>query len=106
MKKCKGLIEEKHHKVMVTRGHLCAWHFCYITTAMERKKRVRQTRTSPTLRKRTPMRMIPRVTIVTTETWTITWIQGSLQEPLVVVHEQVEIFPEADLSAEQKEHVR
>jgi len=43
------------------------------------------------------------LTIVTRETWTITWLQDALQEPLIVVQEQVEIFPEARAAVAPKE---
>jgi hypothetical protein len=55
----------------------------------EKSKRARQTRTAPRRRARTNS----RVTIVTRETWTLTRLQDPLHEPLVVIHEQIEIFP-------------
>jgi len=48
-------------------------------------------------------RTAPRLTVVTTETWTITWGQDPalgaqiLGEPVIVVRESVEIFPEGDV---------
>jgi hypothetical protein len=47
-------------------------------------------------------RAVPQLTVVTTETWTITWGQEPtpgaqiMGEPVIVVRESVEIFPETD----------